>query len=253
MGKIIKNGIEYSGAVDKKGGVAVYVTTPEVTAFTPSVAWTDINKTSQVVELEPNTNYSVIASAAFTEGTGEFRLKLTPEGGSTKTQASYNASGHTMSVSAVTNITTGSTGNVTVQTSFRGEKAGTRWSPWNIQFIPVSVPIENPEHIYSTAEQEVGIWVNGKTIYKKTIAFGTFPNATSKSVEHGISDLDYVVKIEGTCLQGEICRNVPLMYKGSDSAYNVELYVNKTQVRAVASQDRSMIECPYVTIYYTKN
>lgn len=107
--------------------------------------------------------------------------------------------------------------------------------------------------VYSISEQPVGTWVDGKTIYRKTVAFGALPNATSKRVAHNISNLDYVVKIEGSCLQGAGYKNIPLVYKGSDSTYNVEFSVDATHIEAVSNQDRSGNICPYVTIYYTKN
>lgn len=105
---------------------------------------------------------------------------------------------------------------------------------------------------YSLQEKAVGKWVDGKTIFKKTVAFGALPNAGAKNVAHGISNLGYVVKIEGTCLQSTTYKNIPLMYKGSDSSYNVEFSINPTNISVASSQDRSSIVCAYVTIYYTK-
>lgn len=105
---------------------------------------------------------------------------------------------------------------------------------------------------YSLQEKAVGKWVDGKTIFKKTVAFGALPNASQKLVAHGIPNLGYVVKIEGTCLQGTSYKDIPLMYKGSDSAYNVEFSITPTNISVTASQDRSMVVCAYVTIYYTK-
>ena len=107
---------------------------------------------------------------------------------------------------------------------------------------------------YTADEQPVGTWIDGKTIYRKTVAFGTLPNATAKLVAHGITNLNYVVKIEGTCVQsGTSYKNIPLMYRGSDSTYNVEISVNSTDIVASSNQNRTMVECPYITIYYTKN
>lgn len=107
--------------------------------------------------------------------------------------------------------------------------------------------------VYSTSEQPIGTWVDGKTIYRKTVAFGSLPNATLKTVAHGISNLGYVVKIEGSCLQSTEYKNIPLMYRGADSTYNVEFAVDATYIKVSSNQDRAFITCPYVTIYYTKN
>ena len=51
---------------------------------------------------------------------------------------------------------------------------------------------------YSTSEVATGAtWIDGRTIYKKTINFGSMPNNATKSVPHGISNLGMMVKIEG--------------------------------------------------------
>ena len=45
--------------------------------------------------------------------------------------------------------------------------------------------------VYSTEEQVVGTWM-GKPLYKKTINFGSFPNATNKRIAHGISNIEMI-------------------------------------------------------------
>ena len=52
--------------------------------------------------------------------------------------------------------------------------------------------------IYSDNERCIGIWRDNKPLYQKTIDFGTLPNQTTKSVAHGISDIDAscIVSIE---------------------------------------------------------
>lgn len=106
---------------------------------------------------------------------------------------------------------------------------------------------------YSTEETITGgTWVDGKTIYKKTISFGALPNATDKTVAHGITNLGMVVKLEGVATNGTYYYNLPLVYQGSDSNYNVELYATSTVVGVKANTNRSMFTSSYITIYYTK-
>lgn len=106
---------------------------------------------------------------------------------------------------------------------------------------------------YSTEETITGgTWVDGKTIYKKTISFGALPNATGKTVAHGITNLGMVVKLEGVATNGTYYYNLPLVYQGSDSNYNVELYATSTVVGVKANTNRSMFTSSYITIYYTK-
>jgi len=50
---------------------------------------------------------------------------------------------------------------------------------------------------YSTDEQIVGTWIDGKPIYQKTIDCGSFPNNSVKNVAHGISNIKNVISISG--------------------------------------------------------
>ena len=106
---------------------------------------------------------------------------------------------------------------------------------------------------YSTSEQSTGItWINGKTIYQKTLNCGALPNATTKTINHGISGLSRVIKLEGIATNGTYYYNLPLTYQGSDSNYNVELYATSTAIGIKCNTNRSMFTSSYVTIFYTK-
>lgn len=106
--------------------------------------------------------------------------------------------------------------------------------------------------------QEVvcGTWIDGKTIYKKTIDFGNLPNNTWKTVNHNIIGMSQVIKIEGAVYKSDSSNNeyypLPLMFRGADSSYNVQMTVNDTGIAMSSTTDRSMFTA-YVTVYYTKN
>ena len=107
---------------------------------------------------------------------------------------------------------------------------------------------------YSLDEQTTAFkWVDGKPIYKKTINCGALPNNTRKEVAHNISNLDYVIKIEGTTsnTSSPFFNPIPLVYGNNTAAYNTEFAVNRTSVIMVNNNDRSMLDT-YVTLYYTK-
>lgn len=126
-------------------------------------------------------------------------------------------------------------------------------SDWNQTNTTADDYIKNkPNNNYSTSEINTNTtWIDGKTIYKKTVYFGALPNNTLKSVSHDITGLSKVIKFEGIAYTGDVAITLPLVYKGSDSAYNVEIQVTSTVIRMSASQDRSSYDA-YVTIYYTK-
>lgn len=106
---------------------------------------------------------------------------------------------------------------------------------------------------YSLSEIDTGTrWIDGKTIYKKTINFGALPNATEKTVAHGIVGLDAVVKIEGITVRSDNFDPIPLVFRSQDAQHNTETFVNSTSVGMINNADQSA-RTAYITIYYTKS
>lgn len=106
---------------------------------------------------------------------------------------------------------------------------------------------------YSTTEQNTGsTWVDGKPIYKKTLNIGTLPSSASsgKNTAHNISNLDFVVKVEGAAMASDGAR-IPLPYADTSGAGVVGVFVNNTNIYVFAGQNRSSYS-GYVTLYYTK-
>ena len=56
------------------------------------------------------------------------------------------------------------------------------------------IPSEN----YSTTEKKVGTWFNGDTIYRKVFSLNNWPNNGTTYINHGVSNLKKVIKIEYT-------------------------------------------------------
>ncbi len=107
---------------------------------------------------------------------------------------------------------------------------------------------------YSIEEQAVGIWIDGKTIYRKVIIFGALPNATKKEVAHNISNLEQFIKIEGVGTRQDdtkFSQPLPLVYKNVDTGYNTALTANNTIVGIETNNDRSSFN-GYVILEYTK-
>ena len=103
---------------------------------------------------------------------------------------------------------------------------------------------------FSSEETIAGKWVDGKTIYKKTISYGNLPNNSTKRVAHGISKLDRIIKVE------QSVTNAPWDEKGavvlsSTSAAPFNFYLSNTEVVVITKDDRSQATA-YFTLYYTK-
>ena len=103
---------------------------------------------------------------------------------------------------------------------------------------------------YSTTEQKTPCtWIDGKPIYKKTIDFGALPNTTNKRVNHNISNLGRIIKIEQSIDNNgtgflEISSGNP-----NNNIFN--LYGTATEIGVTANDDRSGCHA-YFTLWYTK-
>lgn len=108
------------------------------------------------------------------------------------------------------------------------------------------------KQIYSTNEQRIGTWIDGKPLYRKVINFGALPNTTSKSVAHGISNIDYIVDIRSTAaLPGGDTMKLDVSDKDG-LKFSVHISANNTNITVLTGSDRSVFTRCYVTLEYTK-
>lgn len=105
---------------------------------------------------------------------------------------------------------------------------------------------------YSTSEINTGAkWIDGSTIYKKTINFGALPNATYKTVAHQISNVSRFIKIEQSITNTGGTGALALS-SGQASNNDFNFYVTDTNIGITTSGDRSTCNA-YITLYYTKS
>ena len=105
---------------------------------------------------------------------------------------------------------------------------------------------------YSTEEHPIGTWIDGSTLYEKTIDFGSLPNNTSKSVAHGISNISRIYQIDGIAVEtsGNTYKNIPFTVHNTTTG-NISMYVDHTNVYIQTSNDQRAYN-GYVTLRYTK-
>lgn len=115
------------------------------------------------------------------------------------------------------------------------------------QWTPQGVPA----HHYSEDEQVVGTWIDGSTLYEKTINFGELPNTTTKTVNHNISNIDTIYGIEGIAYSSSTNTSINLPYPNTDNTNVVTLSANRTIITIITYRDRTSFN-GYVTIRYTK-
>ena len=106
---------------------------------------------------------------------------------------------------------------------------------------------------YSSTEKAVGEWIDGKTIYRKTIDVGALPNNASKNTPHGISNLDTVIDCRGFAKASWGTQYpIPTVYTSGDISYNTQVSVDATNVTLSCVGNNSG-KSGYVTIWYTKS
>jgi len=104
---------------------------------------------------------------------------------------------------------------------------------------------------YSTTEKDTGFtWIDGRHIYKKTVYFGAGPNAGEKTVAHGISNLDNIIKFEGFGKRSGP-NYFPIQFTNTTAANQIYMFADNTNITLGSGINRSTIDC-YVTLYYIK-
>lgn len=108
---------------------------------------------------------------------------------------------------------------------------------------------------YFTSEKNTGVkWIDGSAIYKKTINFGALPNATNKTVAHGITNLSRVIKLEGYSYRSSDSVTYPIPFSSNVNVVNnIGVTVTSTDIDLGTGSDRSNITECYITLYYTKS
>lgn len=151
--------------------------------------------------------------------------------------------------------------NTTLTKTFATPKSFTKGlvllSVYIIAYFPNSHNIDFATFAdYSLSEINTGIkWIDSKVIYKKTIDFGTLPNNALKTVPHNISNLGYILKIEGIAKRATDgiffqIGNAPNPASQSFSV-SVHVSVDNTGVGITTGMDRRDMAA-YITLYYTK-
>lgn len=120
----------------------------------------------------------------------------------------------------------------------------------NIVMPSVDYSVSNEANILSTTEKVVGMWVNRKLIYSKTVYVGALPNKTTTHTPHGISDIDEIVQCYGIKQYGHIGEPIP-NNEPSDNSWAINLSITDTEIQIRSGQDQSPFR-GYMFILYTK-
>lgn len=108
---------------------------------------------------------------------------------------------------------------------------------------------------YSTSEQSTGrTWVDGSTIYQKTINFGALPNATAKAVAHGISNLGRVLRCDAIAWNSAAGQHLVLPFATTTSVtvFQIQLNISSVNITVTTGNNRTAYDL-YVTLWYLKS
>lgn len=106
---------------------------------------------------------------------------------------------------------------------------------------------------YSLTEQDTGTkWIDGSTIYKKTISCGALPDAGVKNIAHGISNISRILKMDGYAYHPSNQFTIPLQFVSTTAINSVVVNASGPNIVITTGIDRSSFTESYITLYYTK-
>ena len=112
----------------------------------------------------------------------------------------------------------------------------------------------NAEPNYSTSEVDTKVkWVDGSTIYRKTINFGALPDSSAKTVAHNISNIANIIKVEGWAKATTGVMAVLPFVSTVGLANGIQVVYDATDITVTTGTDRTNFTTCYITLYYTKS
>ncbi len=138
--------------------------------------------------------------------------------------------------------------NVTIQYTKSTDAAGSgTWTPQGVPAIH-----------YSTGEQVVGTWIDGSTIYEKTLYVASL-NTSDNQITHNINNFNRIIHAEGSVIRGtgNSAKQLCIPYASPDGqtwSLGIYEFTNSGFLINVGSSynsSYSLTDC-YVTIRYTK-
>lgn len=134
----------------------------------------------------------------------------------------------------------------TDQVTYKRFKEAGEWGDWKRIYT---------SKITTGTEYETGRVIDGKKEYAKRINIGAMPNATTKNIATGLSNITLTRPIEGVMTTSNQVLNLPLVNYGISSNTAVNVYLANTSGDALGIRTNYdwSAATGVVTIYYTKN
>jgi hypothetical protein len=107
---------------------------------------------------------------------------------------------------------------------------------------------------FSTSEQATNrTWIGGETIYQKTINFGPLPNTSAKAVNHGITGLGRIIRVNAVAWDSAANQHLVLPFATTTgvTTFQIQMNVNSSQITITTGNNRTAYSA-YVTLWYLK-
>lgn len=119
----------------------------------------------------------------------------------------------------------------------------------SVRAVKKAIEKVDAKNNYSTEEQVIGKWIDGKPLYRKTIDCGNLPNNTEISIQHNCENADF-------CNMYGIIKGVgqhwPLnMFQTSNVANGVQIAIAAGTINIKTTTDKRNFKA-YITLEYTK-
>lgn len=126
-------------------------------------------------------------------------------------------------------------------------------SSTNTEVAGAKAVYDNSLETYSTAEQRIGTWIDGKPLYSKVINIGTLPSsATQVRYPHGILNLERIYKFDGIAYgKTDGSHNGFALPYTINSSTLVGIFWDGTDITVATTLDRSGYIGLFI-VYYTK-
>lgn len=92
---------------------------------------------------------------------------------------------------------------------------------------------------YSTTEQPIGTWIDGKPLYRKVIDLGYLPNATSKSTSTDLIGAFTVVSVRGSAYVASSCLPMPHVALSAQDNIGISYNAGSNMIVVTTGTNRS--------------
>lgn len=113
-------------------------------------------------------------------------------------------------------------------------------------------------HTYSTTEQVIGTWIDGKPLYEKTVTFGTVPaGSVNYLIDFTILTVDNLINIDCIAYSSNSYFRLPVPLLQSEALFaewgiNMQAFDKSTGKLRIDTGSSRTLSGGYVTIKYTK-